>query len=292
MLICFDVYMAIIGAHVSASGGVDKAIENARAIGADAVQIFGSSPRQWAVRTLPAEEIEKFQMAVQSAKMGPTFFHAPYLINLGSPDAGLREKSEKMLRENYQNAQNLGIAGVIFHIGSRRDLPWETARTYVASALRRIFSAVSGPAVLAIENSAGGGNTVGSTLEEVGEVVRAVGEKRLAFCYDTAHGFESGVVEGYSPEESEQLFARIEKIIGRGRLVAVHLNDSKTPQGSNSDRHENIGEGHIGLSGITAFVQNKDFQKVPWYLEVPGFDKAGPDRENIERVRKLVGDEE
>jgi deoxyribonuclease-4 len=277
-----------IGAHVSASGGVDKAIENARAIGADAVQIFGSSPRQWSVRIIPAEEIAKFQTAIQSAKIGPTFFHAPYLINLGSPDVGLREKSEKMLRENYQNAQNLGIAGVIFHIGSRKDLPWETARTYVVEALRRIFSAVSGSSVLAIENSAGGGNTVGSTLEEVGEIIDRVGEQRLAFCYDTAHGFESGVIDEYSPEKVANLFMRIEKIVGRGRLVAVHLNDSKTPCKSNSDRHENIGEGYIGLKGIKAFVRNSDFQKVPWYLEVPGFDGTGPDKKNVELVRKLV----
>lgn len=277
-----------IGAHVSASGGVDKAVANALAIGADAIQIFGSSPRQWAVRTILPEEIEKFQKASRQAKMGATFFHAPYLINLGSPDDILRKKSEKMLRENYQNAQNLGITGVIFHIGSRKDLPWEQAKKYVSEALNRIFETVSGDTVLAIENSAGGGNTVGSTLEEVGEIVRLVGDKRLAFCYDTAHGFESGVVEEYTPKSTRDLFSRIEKIIGKNRLVAVHLNDSKTPYKSNSDRHENLGEGYIGLEGITAFVQNKHFQKVPWYLEVPGFDGAGPDKRNIELVRKLV----
>lgn len=276
-----------IGAHVSSSGGLDKAIANAVAIGADAVQIFGSSPRQWHVRNIPQEEIQKFQQASASAQMGPTFFHAPYLINLGSPDAELRKKSEKMLLENYRNAQALGIAGVIFHIGSRRNLPWEEAKEYIVSALSRIFQSVSGDAVLAIENSAGGGNTVGSTLEEIGEIVSALSDKRLAFCYDTAHGLASGVIEQYTPVTVEHLFARIEKIIGKNRLVAVHLNDSKTPYKSNRDRHENIGEGCIGTDGISAFVRNKHFQNVPWYLEVPGFDGTGPDAENIKRVRKL-----
>lgn len=280
--------MVCIGAHVSASGGVDKAIENARAIGADAVQIFGSSPRQWRVREIPDGEIQKFQEATRRAKMGPTFFHAPYLINLGSPNPDLREKSEKMLRENYKNAQRLGIAGVIFHIGSRRDLSWDRAKQYAVEALKRIFEAVPGDAVLAIENSAGGGNTIGSTLEEVAEIMEEVQNDRLKFCYDTAHGFESGMIEVYTPETVALLFARIEKLLGVGRLVAVHLNDSKTPYKSNLDRHENIGEGYIGSEGIGAFVRDKNFQRVPWYLEVPGPDKSGPDKENVKRVRKLV----
>ncbi len=277
-----------IGAHVSSSGGVDKAVANVKAIGADAIQIFGSSPRQWKVRTIPDEEIQKFQQVSRAAKMGPTFFHAPYLVNLGSPDAALRRKSEKMLYENYQNAVRLGIAGVIFHIGSRRDLPWEEAKKHVVSVLSRILASVSGTTFLAIENSAGGGNTVGSKLEEVGEIVAEVKDARLTFCYDTAHGFESGVMEKYDAHSVEDLFGRIEKTVGKNRLVAVHLNDSKTPQGSNSDRHENIGEGYIGMDGIQAFVQSKHFQKVPWYLEVPGFDGTGPDKKNVDRVRSMV----
>ncbi len=280
--------MVYIGAHVSASGGVDKSIQNALEIGANAVQIFGSSPRQWAVRQIPEQEIGEFKRASLRAKMGPTFFHAPYLINLGSPNVELRKKSEKMLLENYQNAVNLGIAGVIFHIGSRKELPWEEAKGYVVGSLRQILKTVPGNTFLAIENSAGGGNTVGSTLEEVGEVVQLVDDERLAFCYDTAHGFESGMIEQYTPGSVKDLFSRIEYIVGKGRLVAVHLNDSKTPYKSNSDRHENIGEGHIGREGIKAFVQNKDFQKVPWYLEVPGFDGTGPDKKNIERVKNLM----
>lgn len=281
--------MAWIGAHVSASGGVDKSVENALKIGADAIQIFGSSPRQWAVRKIPSDEIARFQTACQSAKMGPIFFHAPYLINLGSPNQELRRKSEKMLLENYQNAMSLGIAGVIFHIGSRGDVAWEKARDFIVEALRRIFAkSPAGETVLAIENSAGGGNTVGSTLEEVGEIIQLVKERRLAFCYDTAHGFESGVIEKYTPESVKDLFLRIEKIIGKGCLIAVHLNDSKTPYKSNSDRHENIGEGYVGLDGIGAFVRNKDFQKIPWYLEVPGFDGGGPDKKNVDRVRQMM----
>lgn len=277
-----------IGAHVSAAGGLCNAIANARAIRADAFQIFGSSPRQWHVRDILNDEVEMFRATVKQAGMGPIVFHAPYLVNLGSPDSTLRKKSEDVLSKNYQNAQRLDISGVIFHIGSRRDLPWTEAKKYVAQSLQRIFSHVPGKSYLAIENSAGGGNTIGSTLEEIAEIIREVRDKRLKFCYDTAHGLASGIISGYTPETVSDLFFRINRVVGKGRLAAVHLNDSKTPYCSNSDRHENIGEGHIGMEGIRAFVQNKDFQKVPWYLEVPGFDGLGPDKKNIERVRKMI----
>lgn len=279
----------IIGAHVSASGGAFNAVKNAQAIGADAVQIFGSSPRQWKVRNIPQSEIDRYRKDAKAAKLGPTFFHAPYLINLGSPNSELRKKSEKLLAENLRNANALGIAGVIFHIGSRRELPWVRAREHVSEALTRILKAEKGDAVLAIENSAGGGNTIGSTLEEIREIVDLVDDDRLKFCYDTAHGLESGLIEEYTPETVKELWRRFQVAFEeKGILVAVHLNDSKTPYKSNADRHENIGEGHIGLEGIKAFVQNKNFQKIPWYLEVPGFDGQGPDKKNVDLVRKLA----
>lgn len=281
----------IIGAHVSASGGVYNAVANAKAIGADAVQIFGSSPRQWRVRNIPQEEVDRFRADARAANLGPTFFHAPYLINLGSPNSDLREKSEKLLRENFRNANALGIVGVIFHIGSRKDLAWGKAKKYVVGALKRILQSEKGGAILAIENSAGGGNTMGAIVEEIAEIMKGVNSDRLAFCYDTAHGFESGVLEKYTPETVKKLKKDIDEKMGFEKLVAVHLNDSKTPYKSNADRHENIGEGYIGKAGIKAFVQNRDFQNVPWYLEVPGFDGNGPDKKNIDLVRKLVSGE-
>ncbi len=277
-----------VGAHVSASGGVQYAIDNARAIGADAMQVFGSSPRQWSVRILSETEKQQFQLKQKEVHFGPTFFHAPYLINLGSPDRILREKSEKLLLENLRNAEFLGISGVIFHIGSRRDLSWDSAKVYVIAALKHILKSVPGKALLVIENSAGGGNTIGSSLEEIGEVMEGVRSSRLRMCYDTAHRFEAGIVEAYTNDSVSKLHEDLVRIVGAEKLAAVHLNDSKTPYRSNVDRHENIGEGHIGLEGIRAFVKNEHFQKVPWYLEVPGFDGNGPDKKNVAIIRSLL----
>ena len=281
--------MPYIGAHVSAAGGLWKAVENAQKIGAEAIQIFGSSPRQWRVRPLGEEERDRFQKAVSHAKLGPTFFHAPYLINLGSPNASLRKKSAELLQKNLENASFLGIAGVIFHIGSRRELPWEKAKKYVVSSLRAILYSVPGETPLVIENSAGGGNTIGSSLKEIQEIMDEVGNPlRLRFCFDTAHALESGMVERYTHETVEKLAQDIVSTLGKEALVAVHLNDSKTPYNSHADRHENIGDGYIGKEGLRTFVCSSFFQSVPWYLEVPGRDGQGPDKENVQRVRSLL----
>jgi len=277
-----------IGAHVSAAGGVQYSIDNAKSIGADAIQMFGSSPRQWFVRSLSESDKNQFQLKYLEGNFGPTFFHAPYLINLGSPDEDLRTKSEKLLTDSLKNAEFLGVKGVIFHIGSRRDMSWNSARIYVISSLKRILKHIPGTACLVIENSAGGGNTIGSSFEEIAEIVTGVCSPRLCVCYDTAHGFESGIIEEYTDTSVSQLYETIDKVIGNGKLIAVHLNDSKTPFRSNADRHENIGEGYIGLSGIRAFVKNEYFRTIPWYLEVPGFDGNGPDKKNIDIVRSML----
>lgn len=279
--------MIYVGAHVSAAGGTQNAIAHAEAIGADAIQIFGSSPRQWNARDIGPDEIRMFRAQMNRSGMGPVFFHAPYLINLSGPDAVLRAKSVKLLAANLRNAEALGIEGVIFHVGSRKELPWEQSRGFVIEAIRDILESTPGRARLVIENSAGGGNTVGSTLGEIADLISGVNSDRLGMCYDTAHGFESGIVDSYDRESVRKLAEDIDRAIGLKNLLAVHLNDSKTPNRSNSDRHENIGEGFIGLEGIGSFVRNESFRDVPWFLEVPGFDGTGPDKRNIDIVRAL-----
>lgn len=278
-----------IGAHVSASGGVHRAIANAEAIGANALQIFGTSPRQWHVKDVNPQEVERFRAEMKRSDMGPVFFHAPYLINLASPDTSLRRMSRKLLEDNLRNAEILGeVSGVIFHVGSRRDLTVAEGITLAVEALKEILTRVPGRCALVLENSAGGGNTVGVTIEEIGRIIQGVDSERMGFCYDTAHGFASGMVTEYTAESVETLAKSIEKMVGKEKMIAIHLNDSKTPALSRVDRHENIGEGCIGSLGIAAFVNNAFFQRVPWFLEVPGFEGAGPDKKNIDRVKKMI----
>ncbi len=277
-----------IGAHVSAQGGFIRALDRARELGLDAMQIFGTSPYSWAIAKHTDAACEEFRAARKGQGFGPVFFHAPYIINLASGDPVLRARSEQSLRGNLELAERLGIEGVIFHIGSSKGWSAGEGRRAVAESVVRIIESVPGSAALLLENSAGGGESVGGLLEDIGEILAGVKDSRVGFCFDTAHAFEAGVVSSYVPETVRDLVLRIKKSVGLARLMAIHANDSKTASGSHHDRHENIGKGLIGAEGIRALIQNPDLQRVPWILEVPGRDGSGPDRENVEALRSLT----
>jgi len=277
--------MVLLGGHVSAQGGFDKAMERAESISANVVQLFGASPVRWSAIIPTKEAIEKFRKAQKKARVRLVFLHAPYLINLASPKAQLAAMSRSLLQKHLQINNVLGANGVIFHIGSRGDQDKKEAQKKVVDAVRRILAEEKSGKLL-IENSAGAGNLVGASIEEIGTIIKGVNNKRVGFCYDTAHGFEAGVLTDFSTDTLNDFFKKIDKYIGPEKLWAIHLNDSKTPASSNKDRHENIGDGHIGQKNICAFVKHKALSLLPFILEVPGIDDLGPDKENIERVKK------
>jgi deoxyribonuclease IV len=277
-----------IGAHVSAAGGLENAILNAQKIGADAIQCFGASPRQWRVKTHGDEEVEKFKTTLAASGLGPVFLHAPYLINLASPEAGLRKRSTELLAAHFKIAVQIGAAGVIFHIGSGRELPRKDALNAVIEEMRAVLEGVSGRSTLVIENSAGGGEKIGRDFDEIGYIMDSLNSDRVTACFDTAHAFEAGLAAGaYTPEVIAKLQEHITSTIGWGKLTVVHANDSKTPWNSHNDRHENIGKGYIGLEGFRALLHSR-FADMPWLLEVPGYDGEGPDAQNIQTLRNLL----
>lgn len=276
-----------IGAHVSVAGGLVNGITNALEIGASCIQIFGASPRQWAVRHHNPKEIDAFIRRRGDAGIRAVFLHAAYLVNLASPDSVTRARSEENLAAHFAIAQTLRADGLIFHIGSGKELPKRDAEELVVASLGRILKAVPGNAQLIIENGAGGGQKIGSSPEEIGELIRRVASPRIGVCWDTAHAFEAGIIERYDRSTLAALAARFDQSFGIERLCALHVNDSKSPFNSHHDRHENIGEGYIGMSGFQALAAIHEFRSVPWLLEVPGFSGAGPDRENVERLKQL-----
>lgn len=276
-----------IGGHVSAAGGFLEAIKEARRIGANTIQIFGASPVRWNAK-LPEKNIaQKFRSLCEEHDIQPIFLHAPYLINLASPKDSLAKMSQRLLSRHLEIANSLGAFGVIFHIGSHGSRPPKEAKKMVAECLLEIISDVS-EGRLIIENSAGAGNLVGDTLEEVGGIMDRIRDKRVGFCLDTAHAFESGILDDFSPKNIDRFFKKLDEKIGHENLWAIHLNDSKTPAGSNRDRHENIGEGYIGKEGLGNFLNFGKIAKIPLILEVPGFDGEGPDRKNISAVESLI----
>ncbi|MBI4239705.1 deoxyribonuclease IV [Candidatus Uhrbacteria bacterium] len=277
----------LIGAHVSVAGGLVFGVENAKKIGAEAIQIFGSSPRQWHVRMPPAQEIQKYKEALDKSTVKAVFLHAPYLVNLATSDAAQMAKSIHALSAHFQIAENIGAQGLIFHIGSGKELPKEQAFEKVMKAMKKVLDDVPGSSYLIIENSAGGGQKIGSNIDDIKAIMDAVGSRRVKACIDTAHAFEAGIIEHYSPEEIKDFFDEWDTKIGIEHLAAFHVNDSKTAFNSHHDRHENIGQGFIGLKGFENLAREKRLYHAPWLLEVPGFDNFGPDKKNVDILKKL-----
>jgi deoxyribonuclease-4 len=280
-----------IGAHVSSAGGISKSVARAAGIGCETLQIFGSSPQGWAFKPVPEKEVEAFRTASAEAGIGPAFLHAIYLINLGTSNPANLEKGIQSLI-NYMNlAADIEANAVIFHPGSHKGAGYDAIFDQVVDALKRVLdNSPDGPS-LAVENMAGMGEHIGAKFEELGRIIEAVGSPRLKVCLDTQHSFAAGYDLATTPG-IEAMITEFEDTIGKGRLAAVHANDSKRPCGSGVDRHDNIGEGFIGESGFATIMGHPAFRDVPFLLEVPGFEGKGPDQRNIDilkTIRQQVG---
>jgi len=275
-----------IGAHVSTQGGLYKAVERAEVLGCTAMQIFGASPRQWFSRLPEDKDVEKYKQVLKNSKINSVYLHAAYLVNLASPEKSLREKSVKNLSLHFQIANLIGADGLIFHIGSGKELPKVEAYKNVVDGIKKVLTNVKGSSKLIMENTAGGGAKIGNTVEEIGILFKKVKSGRLGVCIDTAHAFESGEIKEYSTKEIKEFVKKIDKAFGINNLCVLHVNDSKTKYASNHDRHENIGEGYIGLTAFKNLAKNSQLNKLPWLLEVPGYGNEGPDKKNIATIKK------
>jgi deoxyribonuclease-4 len=216
------------------------------------------------------------------------FFHAVYLINLATAKEELLTQSKGSLRHHLEMANLLGVRGVIFHPGSHKGQGFETVLPQMAEAMRWTLAETEGESLLIIENSAGAGANIGSSFSQIRQMMEAVDDPRLRFCLDTAHAFTAG----YDLRDAEGLERTVEELgreIGFERLAAIHANDSKAAFGSNVDRHQNIGDGEIGLEAFRRILADPRLTTAPLILEVPGFERQGPDRTNVERLRALAG---
>lgn len=282
----------VIGAHVGASGGLYKCFANAKNIGADCVQIFGASPRQWQASLPDDDTLKKYHAARKEAELSagkiPVFLHASYLVNLGTPDEAMYEKSLKNLSTHLQIAELLEAEGLIYHIGSWKNSSLEDSNKRVAEGMLKVLERAPGHAKLIMENASGGGNKMGVTPEEIGDIFRLANHERIKVCIDTCHAFAGGVLETFSATELENFKSRCDKSFGLKNLTVLHVNDSKIPFGRTTDRHDNLGEGHIGTPAFTSLAKDKFFTTLPWILEVPGFNNEGPDIQNIEIAKSLL----
>ncbi|HLY65848.1 MAG TPA: deoxyribonuclease IV, partial [Chloroflexota bacterium] len=232
-----------IGAHVSTRGHIWEAIGRAKAIGAECIQVFVSYPQRWLVPTIPDEDAQEFRRLAAAEGIGPSYLHAIYLINFGTEDPDLYEKSIHALAQYLKVAEQIGASGVIAHMGSALSRPIGEAEESVAIGLEAALRKANNGVPILIENNAGSGNCLGSTFAQIGRFIEMCnGDDRLQVCVDTAHTFASGY-DYPNAEQREAMFDEIERSFGLERIKAVHVNDSKARFGSGVDRHENLGDG-------------------------------------------------
>ena len=274
------------GAHLSAAGGIDTAIERASAIKADCVQVFTQSPRMWRHTVHSPESIERFKFRRSEAKIGGIVCHALYLCNLGATDRDVYEKSVTAMSATVDTAVAIEADGVIFHVGSHLGGGLDAAMKQVVRAMKKILRRCKGDTWLLMENSAGTGGTIGRSIPELARLVDALdGHERLGICLDSCHLYASG----YDVTDAAALDSLVDEVdatIGLDRLRALHINDSETPLGSNRDRHADVLKGEMG-KGMGVFLAHPAFQDLAAYLETPGPDGHGPVRADLTRVRRL-----
>nr|ABZ09356.1 putative AP endonuclease family 2 [uncultured marine microorganism HF4000_APKG7H23] len=275
-----------LGAHVSAAGGIDLAIDRGVEIGAEAVQIFASSNQQWAFKPLDEKQTASFKTKALEHSIGPNVLHGIYLVTLGTEEPELLRRGVQSL-VNYMNAaHDLGMLGVVFHLGSHKGAGFEAVFRQVVESMNRVLDNSPDDTLLIMENSAGMGNHIGSKFHELGTLLKEVGSPRVKVCLDTQHSFAAGY-DLTTPEAVAGTLRQFDGEIGLEHLAAIHCNDSKRDLGAGVDRHENIGEGYMGLEAFEAILAAPALRDVPFYLEVPGFEGHGPDRRNMDIIKSI-----
>jgi deoxyribonuclease-4 len=291
--------MPRLGAHVSVAGGLPRAVARAVVHQCDAIQIFAKNANQWRGRQLPADEIDAFRAAVRQAGIAPVVSHASYLINLASRARALRQQSIDAMADEMERARALGLFGVVLHPGSYTDGDETSGIDLIAEALTGLLGAQKphqGPMIL-LEQTAGQGTSIGARFEQLaGIITRMNFDARVGVCLDTCHLFAAGY-DLRSAAAYAQTFDQFDGVIGFERLKVFHLNDSKKPLGSRIDRHEHIGDGHLGLAAFERLLNDPRFSDMPMLLETAKAHDGRPtgpvevdryDERNLRTLRRLL----
>jgi deoxyribonuclease IV len=276
----------LIGAHVSTSGGLAKALERGEALGCESIQIFNQSPRMWRPTKYGPEDFAAFREAIDDSPVEAVAIHAVYLINCATKDKELRAKSLASLTHALRIGDGIGAAGVVLHPGAQKGEPhgpsMKRAAKVIAAALQDSESCP-----LLLEQTAGHKGLLGRDFDETAELIELAGSgERLGLCLDSCHLF----VQGYDVTDPGSLAAIVDEAdtkVGLDRLRCLHINDAAAPFGSNRDRHANIGKGEMGKSGLAAFLSEPRFEGLPATLETPGPHKKGADKKEVTAAKRL-----
>jgi deoxyribonuclease-4 len=271
------------GAHVSTAGGIMNAPVNAGLLGCEVFQCFSRSPQGGPAPVWTAEQLESFFTECKTHAIKEWVLHAPYYINFASELPRTRGNSIRIIREELERGTILNASYVMFHPGSSKTVGRDQGLTHVVEGVKKVLDGYSGTTKLLIEISAGAGEVIGDTFEELAEILERVDHPELGICFDTAHAFASGYDLRTGASVTE-VFNRFDATIGLHRLKMSHCNDSKVDLGERKDRHEHLGKGFIGAPGFAALVHHPKLQHLNWYLET---DPAGvqADLELLKQIR-------
>jgi len=275
-----------IGCHVSASGSVDKAIDNAVERNCSAFQIFTRSPRSWHAKDLTKEVIEAFKSKLKDSKIDRFAIcaHMPYLPNLATPKDDAFEKSVNTLVKEVERCAQLGIPYLVTHLGSHLGTGEEAGIKKLVDGLTKAGQTKNDVMIL-LENTAGQKNSVGSDFKQLGEIFKQLKPgKKFGVCIDTCHAFVAGY-DLRTAEKVKKTFKEFDKHVGIENLKILHLNDARGELGCNLDRHYHLGLGGIGEEGIKSVVKFANKKKIPIILETPIDD----DRDDFENVKIAQG---
>ena len=274
----------LFGAHVSAAGGISKAIDRIEAVGGDAVQVFTQSPRMWKPTVHAPEEIERFRARREEAGIRAVLCHALYLVNLASRDEEIRSKSLSSLRATMETAQAIRADAVVLHVGSHLGYGLDEALALVEPSLRELLELTTDDLWLCMENTAGAGGTIGRSLDELAAICDVLdGHPRLGVCIDSCHWWASGV-DVSDPAVLDEAVDALGARMGLDRLRCLHVNDAAVPLGSNRDRHELVGRGQIG-NGLATFLSHPAFDALPAVVET--WEDKGPKTTDLRKLRRL-----
>lgn len=278
-----------IGLHVSIAGSIDKAVDNAVATGCTAFQIFTRNPRGWAAKPLTSNDASSFKEKLAKTKIDKfaTVAHMPYLPNLSSPEKDPFVRSLDSLIDEVKRCSNLGIPYIVAHLGSHKGEGDKKGIEMLVKAFTKAAADTPDDVMILLENTAGQKNSVGSDLDQLASILSQLKPaKRFGICFDTCHGFVSGY-DMSTEKGAAATLTKLDKTIGFENLKILHLNDSKGELGSNLDRHEHIGLGHIGEKGLSYIIKTINRKKIPIILETP-IDERRDDVGNLNKAKELA----
>jgi len=278
-----------LGAHMSTSGGIWRALERGRSIGCEVVQLFVKNNLQWFGRPYSPPDLKRYADELAANRLACVFGHTGYLINLGAPASANRDRSLQSLIQEIELATALRLPFLVLHPGAHLGAGEAAGIKQIVAGLNEVLAATrKSPVRLALENTAGQGSCLGNRIAHLADIFDGVKRpERLGVCLDTAHFFAGGY-DIRTPKGWNAAIREVGSLIGLKNILAFHLNDSKTGLDSRVDRHEHIGKGKIGREGFRHIVNDSRFKKTPGCLETPKSEDLHEDVQNLATLRSLV----